>query len=145
MIETEKTKLALSIATKAHEGQVDKGGLPYILHPIHLAKEMDEEDACIVALLHDVVEDSPVTFEDLSPHFSPTILKALRLLTHREDEAYADYIKRLKTNPLAKKVKLADLRHNGNEERLAKAHISPEKRKSLTEKYQKAMDTLMTP
>ena len=66
MIYTENTKKAINIAYKAHMGQEDKLGIPYIFHPYHLAEQMDSEDACIVALLHDVVEDTNITFNDLS-------------------------------------------------------------------------------
>ena len=70
MIYTEKTKRAMQIAYEAHHGQLDKSGVPYIYHPIHLAEQMDTETETIVALLHDVVEDTPVTMEDLSEEFS---------------------------------------------------------------------------
>ena len=80
MIYTPKTKKAMIIAYNAHNGQVDKSGIPYIYHPIHLAEQMNTETECIVALLHDVVEDTNVTFDELEKEFSPEIIEALKLL-----------------------------------------------------------------
>lgn len=112
MINTKLTRLASKIAYKAHEGQADKAGVPYIFHPIHIAEQMDNEESCIVALLHDVVEDSNITLEDLSKYFNEDIIEALRILTKEENDDYVEYIKRVKTNKLATKVKLKDLEHN---------------------------------
>jgi (p)ppGpp synthase/HD superfamily hydrolase len=106
---------ALRIAYGAHHGQVDKSGAPYIFHPAHLAERMDTEEEIIVALLHDVVEDSSVTIDELAAEgFSPAVIDALRLLTHDPETAYLDYVRAIKDNPLAKKVKLADLKHNSD-------------------------------
>ena len=112
MINTKLTRLASKIAYKAHEGQTDKAGVPYIFHPIHIAEQMDNEESCIVALLHDVIEDSNITLEYLSKYFSEDIIEALRILTKEENDDYVEYIKRVKTNKLATKVKLKDLEHN---------------------------------
>ena len=112
MINTKLTRLASKIAYKAHEGQTDKAGVPYIFHPIHIAEQMDNEESCVVALLHDVVEDSNITLEDLSKYFNEDIIEALRTLTKEENDDYVEYIKRVKTNKLATKVKLKDLEHN---------------------------------
>lgn len=112
MINTKLTRLASKIAYKAHEGQTDKAGVPYIFHPIHIAEQMDNEESCIVALLHDVVEDSNITLEYLSKYFNEDIIEALRILTKEENDDYVEYIKRVKTNKLATKVKLKDLEHN---------------------------------
>ena len=79
MIYTPKTKKAMIIAYNAHNGQVDKSGIPYIYHPIHLAEQMNTETECIVALLHDVVEDTNVTFDELEKEFSPEIIEALKI------------------------------------------------------------------
>lgn len=114
MIYTEATKRAAILCIKAHAGQVDKGGYPYCMHPIHLAEQMDDEDSCCLALLHDVVEDCKgYDFHVLEENgFSPKIIEALHLLTHDGGVPYMDYIAAIGENPLARKVKMADLRHN---------------------------------
>ena len=119
MLYTKKVKKALQIAFDAHKDQVDKAGLPYIYHPFYLATQMETEDSIIVALLHDVVEDSHYTFEQIESYaFSASIMAALRLLTHEDSEDYITYIHRVKENELARIVKLADLKHNSDESRL---------------------------
>ena len=118
MINTKLTRLASKIAYKAHEGQTDKAGVPYIFHPIHIAEQMDSEESCIVALLHDVIEDSDITLEILSKYFNDDIITALRVLTKKENDDYVMYIKRVKTNKLATKVKIKDLEHNRDLTRL---------------------------
>lgn len=111
---------AIAVALQAHEGVRDKSGRPYILHPLHLMMQMDTEEAQITAVLHDVVEDSDVTLEDLAESgFSTSVLDALALLTHdKESMAYEDYIKGIRGNELARQVKLADLAHNMDPRRL---------------------------
>ena len=118
MINTKLTRLASKIAYRAHEGQTDKAGVPYIFHPIHIAEQMDSEESCIVALLHDVIEDSDITLEILSKYFNDDIITALRVLTKKENDDYVMYIKRVKTNKLATKVKIKDLEHNRDLTRL---------------------------
>lgn len=115
MIYTALTKKALKICFDAHKDQVDKTGMPYVFHPFHLAEQMDTEDAVCVALLHDTVEDTDISFEDLiNEGFNDNIINALKLLTHNDDAPYLEYVARIKENPLARKVKLADLRHNSD-------------------------------
>lgn len=93
--------------------------MPYVFHPFHLAEQMDNEDAVILALLHDVVEDTPTTQEDLRRMgFPENVLEALRLLTHDDAVPYMDYVALIAQNPLARQVKLADLRHNSDLSRL---------------------------
>ena len=118
MINTKLTRLASKIAYKAHEGQTDKAGVPYIFHPIHIAEQMDSEESCVVALLHDVIENSDITLEILSKYFDDDIIAALRVLTKKENDDYVMYIKRVKTNKLATKVKIKDLEHNRDLTRL---------------------------
>lgn len=139
MIYTEKTKRAMQIAYEAHHGQLDKSGVPYIYHPIHLAEQMDTETETIVALLHDVVEDTPVSMEDLSEEFSEEVIEALKLLTHDENEDYMSYVQKLKQNPISKKVKKADLKHNSDKSQLTEWTEKAEKR---FQKYKKAMEIL---
>ena len=119
MIYTELTKKALKICFNAHKEQVDKTGIPYVFHPFHLAEQMDKEDAVCVALLHDTVEDTDITFDDLIKEgFNEKIIGALKLLTHNDDTPYLEYILKIKENPLARIVKLADLYHNSDLTRL---------------------------
>ncbi|MBQ8354391.1 MAG: HD domain-containing protein [Oscillospiraceae bacterium] len=118
MIYTELTIKAMNLAYHAHHGQFDKGGVPYIFHPIHLAEEMEDEISTCVALLHDTVEDTAVTLEDLEKEFPAEVVNAVRLLTHGEDVDYFDYVRAIRQNPIAVKVKLADLRHNGDPKRI---------------------------
>lgn len=108
----------MKIAYDAHHGQLDKSGVPYVYHPIHLAEQMSTEEECIVALLHDVVEDTNITFEQLEKEFSNTVIQALKLLTHDDSVEYMDYVRNLKDNPIARNVKLADLHHNSDVTRL---------------------------
>ena len=119
MIYTNLTKKALKLCFEAHKEQTDKTGLPYVFHPFHLAEQMDDEISTVCALLHDVVEDTPYTFGDLREMgFPEEVLDVLRLLTHDDATPYMDYVQKLSSNPTAKKVKLADLRHNSDLTRL---------------------------
>lgn len=131
MIYTELTKKAMNIAYEAHHKQKDKGGFPYINHPLHIAEQMDDEYSTCVALLHDVVEDSNITCTDLSKIFPYDVINAVNLLTRRNGELYADYIGRIKKNPIATKVKLADLAHNMDRTRCIDKPLNVE----LIEKY----------
>jgi (p)ppGpp synthase/HD superfamily hydrolase len=109
---------ALQIAAKAHEGQKDKEGLPYILHPLRAMMRVQGKEAQMVAILHDVVEDTSVTLDDLrQAGFSEEVLAAVWCVTHRKDEPYADYVVRCKANEVAKRVKLADLEDNSRLDR----------------------------
>ena len=119
MIYTDLTNKALKIAYAAHDGQTDKAGMPYIFHPYHLAEQMDDEISVCVALLHDVAEDTAVTLESLAEIFPQEVMEPLRLLTHKKDDDYLEYVKALKQNPTAKKVKLADLAHNSDQSRFS--------------------------
>lgn len=140
MIYTPMTKKAMRIAYDAHHGQLDKTGTPYIFHPFHVAETMTSEAAVIVALLHDVIEDTDITPEALAQEgFSEDILIALSLLTHNPAEDYMDYISRLSTCPLALEVKLGDLRHNSDTTRLDSLDAQMEARQK---KYAKAIHLL---
>ena len=140
MIYTELTIKAMNLAYHAHHGQFDKGGVPYIFHPIHLAEEMDDEFSTCVALLHDTVEDTAVTLEDLEKEFPAEVVRAVRLLTHGEDVDYFDYVRAIRQNPIAVKVKLADLRHNGDPKRICNQGNQERRR----EKYAAARAILET-
>lgn len=117
MLYTSLTNKALRIAYEAHNGQYDSCNIPYIFHPFHLAEQMEDEVAVCTALLHDVVEDTSITFEDLEKDFPKEVIDALRLLTHDSQTDYFDYVRKIRTNPVAKAVKLADLAHNSDESR----------------------------
>lgn len=109
---------AIRIAVTAHAGQKEKGGAAYITHPLRLMTAVDGDEAKIVAVLHDVIEDTTVTLEDLRREgFSETVLSAVTCVTHCRDEPYADYVVRCKGNPLARQVKLADLTDNSRLDR----------------------------
>ena len=110
---------ALAFAVKAHEGQVDKAGVPYVEHPVTVASYVDGEIAKAVALLHDVLEDTDATEEELREKFGDEVTDAVVVLTHAEGESYLDYVRRVKRHPLARTVKLADLRHNMNLDRFS--------------------------
>ena len=138
MIYTEKTKKALKLCFEAHKAQLDKSGMPYVFHPCHLAEQMKDETTTVVALLHDVIEDTDYTFNDLiAMGFDGAIIEAIELMTHEEGVPYMDYVEKIKSNPIAREVKLADLRHNSD---LSRLDAPTEKDKMRVEKYRKAID-----
>ena len=143
MIYTEATKKALKLCFEAHKDQVDKTGMPYVFHPFHLAEQMKDEESTIVALLHDVVEDTDYTPEDLREMgFSKAVIDALTLLTHEEGVPYMEYIAALKDDRLARTVKLADLEHNSDISRLDSRSIDARTLARL-DKYSRARDLLL--
>ncbi|EFX37397.1 HD domain-containing protein [Streptococcus infantis] len=132
--------LALSIARKAHEGQLDKAGVDYIEHPIYVASQVDTEEEKAVALLHDVIEDSPVSAEGLLQAGLPeTVVTAVQVLTKKKEQDYQTYLETVKKNPLARLVKLSDLKHNSDLSRLSSI---TEKDRERLKKYKKAIDFL---
>ena len=140
MIYTPLTLKAMQVAYAAHHGQLDRCGVPYVFHPFHLAKQMTDETTTCVALLHDVVEDTDMTFEDLARDFPPEVVEAVRLLTHAKDVDYFDYVRAIRGNPIATAVKLADLAHNSDS---ARAALTPESRAARLAKYAKARALLL--
>ena len=143
MIYTQLTNKAMKIAYDAHHGQLDKNGVPYIFHPYHLAEQMTDEYTTCAALLHDVVEDTDVSLSELEKEFPAEVTEAVKLLTHDDSTDYLDYVRAIKTNPIAKAVKLADLHHNSDLSRF----INEEDRNSpktlqRLEKYSKAIAIL---
>lgn len=143
MIYTALTIRAMNIAYQAHHGQVDKAGVPYIFHPLHLAETMEDEYTCCAALLHDTVEDTDVTLEQLSAEFPAEVVEAVRLLTHDPDTDYYDYVRAIRDNPIAMKVKLADLAHNSDESRFAGVQVPAERIGYFRDKYAKAKAILL--
>ena len=139
-VEQSMVDLALSIARKAHEGQLDKAGVDYIEHPIYVASQVDTEEEKAVALLHDVIEDSPVSAEELLQAGLPeTVVTAVQVLTKKKEQDYQTYLETVKKNPLARVVKLADLEHNSDLSRLSSI---TEKDRERLKKYKKAIDFL---
>lgn len=140
MIYTPMTKKAMKLCFSAHRDQVDKSGLPYVFHPFHLAEQMEDEDTTIVALLHDVVEDTEITFADLAQMgFSQQVIGAIQAMTHAEGVPYLEYVDQIKDNPIARRVKLADLRHNSD---LSQLDQVDEKALERVKKYQAAIALL---
>lgn len=140
MIYTPLTKKALKLCFDAHKDQTDKGGMPYVFHPFHVAEQMHTEETVVVALLHDVVEDTDYTIDDLrAMGFPEPITDALALMTHAKGEPYMEYIARLRSNPIARAVKLVDLLHNSDLTRLDTVDDAARRR---VEKYRKAIDLL---
>lgn len=134
-------ELALQIAQKAHAGQVDKAGKDYILHPMTVASYMDTDIEKTIAYLHDVLEDTDVTVDELKNIFPNEIVDTLITLTHRKDESYFEYIQRVSKSKLAKKVKAADLLHNLDITRIKEPTKQDYER---LEKYKKAILYLTT-
>lgn len=133
---------AIQIAVTAHAGQVDKGGAPYILHPLRVmfSISVDGDEARIAAVLHDVLEDTDVTAEDLAGEgFSAPVIEALEALTRRESETYSAFIKRVSRNPIARIVKMADLKDNSD---LSRIPSPTQKDRKRFWKYQKNIAVL---
>ena len=143
MIYTPMTIKAMKIAYQAHDGQLDYNQVPYIFHPVHLAEQMEDEISCTAALLHDVVEDTDVTFEDLRQEFPEEVIEVLRLLTHEDGVDYFDYVRAIAKHPIARRVKLEDLKHNSDQTRCVGSNLSEEKLRYWAEKYAKARRILL--
>jgi guanosine-3',5'-bis(diphosphate) 3'-pyrophosphohydrolase len=131
----------IALALEAHRGQVDRYRRPYILHPLHLMMQMETEAEMMTAVLHDVVEDSDKTLADISAlGVPPEVVTAVALLTHdKENVPYGTYIRAIKPNPLARRVKLADLEHNMDLRRIERIE---EKDLARLQKYQQARTLL---
>lgn len=144
-LDDDMVQRAFRLASKAHAGQADKLGEPYIYHPFSVAAQLDTPNEIMAALLHDVVEDTDTTFKDLND-FPPEVVAALRLLTRADGVPYEDYLQGIRSNPLALRVKLADLAHNSDPGRLARLEQQGEEgRKTaarLKEKYTHAYQIL---
>lgn len=137
MIYTELTKKALIIAYEAHKDQLDKSGLPYVFHPFHVAEQMNDEYTTCVALLHDVIEDSDYTIQNLKDEgFPAEVTDAIKVLTHSKGTQYFEYINIVKNNKIATRVKIEDLKHNSDLTRLNEINEDDQKR---IEKYKIAL------
>lgn len=136
LLYTPLAKKALQICCTVHRHQLDKSGLPYIIHPLHLAEQMETEEEICTALLHDVLEDSDCPLQALrEAGFPETVLEALQLLTRNPYTHYLDYVVRLRKDPIARRVKLADLLHNSDLHRLDQ--VTPQDRRRVV-KYRMA-------
>ena len=135
-----QSERAYEIAKKAHLGQVDKAGEAYIKHPEKVASFVKTDEEKAVAYLHDIIEDTELTLEDLYEYdFSKEVIEAVDIITKKRGEDYQSYLNSVKKNKLARAVKLADLRHNSDLTRLTKVTEKDIERK---EKYQKAINFL---
>ena len=140
MLYTPLVKRAMRLCFEAHRDAVDKSGIPYVFHPAHVAEQMDSEAATCVALLHDVIEDTPLTADDIrAAGMSEEVVEALLLMTHDPSVDYMDYVAALAANPLARQVKMADLRHNMDTTRL---EAVTEKDLARRAKYERALALL---
>lgn len=132
---------AHEIAKRAHEGQFDKGGNPYILHPLAVSGMVETEAEKTVALLHDVIEDTIITLEELRSYgFPDQVIKAVDVLTKRPGVSYDDYIEKVKQNPLALTVKIADMSHNKDLSRISQP---TEKDFERANRYEKKIKELL--
>ena len=136
-----KLSTALNLAIKAHTGQFDKGGQPKLFHAMRVADNFVGDGFLqVVALLHDVVEDSDYTFEDMTDNgLGEVQLSILKALTHSKDETYFEYIGRVARSPGAIKIKLADLADNMNPVRMARANMNSD---SMLKRYRRAVAIL---
>ena len=141
MIYTDLTKTAMQIAYDAHYGQVDRGKTPYIFHPMHVAESMKDEDSTVVAILHDILEDTPVSADLLRKKGIPErLVEAIEIVTRREDEPYMVYLYRVvnSKNEIALRVKYADVLHNMDESRTRTGKLP----KYLEDRYRHAEEVL---
>ncbi len=138
---TDMTKKAFIFAFDKHKNQVDKANMPYIYHLLSVANKQKDEMTTTIALLHDVLEDTDTTRDELLKLFPSEVIDTVELLTHKEDEDYFVYIKRICKNPLARSVKLADLQNNLDKNRLYKI---TQKDKERLRKYRKAIKIIKT-
>lgn len=147
MVYTELTRTAMQFAYKAHDGQFDKSGLPFIHHPLYVADKMEDELSCTVALLHDVLKSGEVPADELAAAGIPNeAIRIIRLLTNRckDGTTYKKYIDNLKNNPVARKVKLEDIKHNMLRERIVLMPLSEMTAAQARQKrYKEAYDVLV--
>ena len=140
MIYTDLTKLAMKLCFERHREQVDKCGIPYPFHPFHVAESMTDEKTTCVALLHDILEDTDTTKEELIDlGFPNDVVEAVCMMTHEDSMPYLDYVRQIKTNPIARTVKISDLTHNSD---LSRLNIVSEKDLKRVKKYKKALKIL---
>ena len=131
---------AIEIAVEAHKGQMDKAGMPYILHPLRLMFQMKTDNEKMAAVLHDVVEDSDWTLDDLKKEgFNCEVLKAVSLLTRDDNDSYDEFVQKAASNPISKAVKIADITDNLDLSRISNV---TDKDVARVKKYQRVLKTL---
>jgi len=131
---------AKALATRAHKGQTDKAGLPYITHPERVASRLTTPEAQVVGWLHDTVEDTSITIQEIESQFGPETAAAVDAISRRDRESWSDYIERVAANPVARQVKISDLIDNSNLSRIPTVTMKDVKRQA---KYNKALRKLM--
>ena len=131
---------ARALATKVHEGQTDKAGLPYITHPERVASRLTTPEAQVVGWLHDTVEDTPITLQDIEAAFGPETAAAVDAISRRDGESWSDYLDRVTANPMARQVKISDLIDNSNLSRIPHITLKDVERQK---KYNKALKKLL--
>ena len=140
MAYSKDVEAAMALATRAHEGQLDKAGNPYITHPQRVATRLETPEARVVGWLHDTVEDTPLTIADIEARFGPETAAAVDAISRREGEDWEDYIDRVAANPLARQVKISDLIDNSNLGRIPRVTLRDVARQK---KYNRALKKLL--
>lgn len=138
----QKLMTALTWATTMHADQYDKAGYPYILHPIRVSEALELDEDRVVAILHDIVEDTDATISDVQNRFGDRIARFVDNLTKRDGESYRDYLDRVRSHEVSLRVKLADMEDNTRSDRLD--HLSVAKRVRLAAKYSRGRHYLIT-
>ena len=131
---------ARALATRTHAGQTDKAGLPYITHPQRVAGRLESPEAQVVGWLHDTVEDTPLTLGEIEARFGEETAAAVDAVSRREDEAWEDYLERVKANPMARRVKISDLIDNSNLSRIPRVTLRDVRRQA---RYNRALTALL--
>ena len=132
---------AKALAERMHEGQLDKAGQPYITHPMRVASRLQSPEAQVVGWLHDTVEDTALTLEEVEARFGPDTAKAVDAVSRREGEAWEDYLERVRANPVARQVKISDLIDNSNLGRIPRVTLRDVERQA---KYNRALKKLLS-
>jgi len=135
------TATAQAWAERQHRGQVDKAGLPYVTHPARVAERMNTPEEKVVGWLHDTVEDTALTLQEIEAEFGPETAAAVDAISRREDESWDDYLRRVRQNEVARSVKISDLIDNSNLSRLIEVTMKDVKRQR---KYNRALEYLMS-
>ena len=131
---------ARALATKAHEGQTDKAGLPYITHPERVALRMESPELQVIGWLHDTVEDTTLTVKDIAERFGPETAASVDAISRRDGEKWSGYLDRVAANPMARQVKISDLIDNSNLSRIPHVTLKDVERQK---KYNKALKKLL--
>ena len=131
---------ARRLATQMHEGQTDKAGLPYVTHPERVAARLETPEAQVVGWLHDTVEDTALSLDEIEARFGPQTAAAVDAISRRDGELWDDYLARVKQNPVARTVKISDLIDNSNLSRIPHVTLRDVKRQK---RYNQALMALL--